>query len=211
MRELDALLELLAMLASDVRMLALFALLGVAAVSDWRSYRIPNWLTFGGASSRWSTERLRRARRPRARRAPSADSPWASHRCWSSTRSGIMGAGDVKLMAMVGRLSRPAADADGGALHLHCRRRRGAGIRHSSPPPRTHARQRQDGGAGHGHFHHGGHSPRREPARQPVRGKAALRPVHRRGHGGRKCSRTSWATSSPVPVTFIPYPRRRFT
>ena len=49
MQELDAVLELLAMLVTDVRTVALLALLAVAAVSDWRFYRIPNWLTFGGA------------------------------------------------------------------------------------------------------------------------------------------------------------------
>ena len=50
MQEFQALLELLAMLITDPRSVVLFVLLAVASVSDWRSYRIPNWLTFGGAA-----------------------------------------------------------------------------------------------------------------------------------------------------------------
>ena len=49
MTELDAFLDLLMLLASDFRMGGLFVLLVMAAVSDVRFYRIPNWLTFGGA------------------------------------------------------------------------------------------------------------------------------------------------------------------
>lgn len=49
MQEFHALLELLAMLVLDPRSAVLIALLVIAAVTDYRSYRIPNWLTFGGA------------------------------------------------------------------------------------------------------------------------------------------------------------------
>lgn len=42
-------LELLGMLLTDLRVVALFALLAVAAISDCRTLRIPNWLTMGGA------------------------------------------------------------------------------------------------------------------------------------------------------------------
>ena len=49
MQEFHAFLELLAMLVFDPRTAVLIALLVIAGVSDWRSYRIPNWLTFGGA------------------------------------------------------------------------------------------------------------------------------------------------------------------
>jgi prepilin peptidase CpaA len=46
--ELRALIELPGALATDPRTAVLFALLLTAAVFDYRSYRIPNWLTAGG-------------------------------------------------------------------------------------------------------------------------------------------------------------------
>ncbi|NEX61038.1 A24 family peptidase [Noviherbaspirillum galbum] len=49
MNELDAFLTLLAMLLADLRTDVLMALLIVAAVIDFRTYRIPNWLTMSGA------------------------------------------------------------------------------------------------------------------------------------------------------------------
>ncbi|WP_390343128.1 prepilin peptidase [Variovorax boronicumulans] len=107
MQEFNAVLELLAMLATDIRMLALFALLGVAAVSDWRSYRIPNWLTFGGAC--FALIYVTMAARTPASGAASAFGglgvgfvvmlPFYA--------LGIMGAGDVKLMAMTGAFLGP--------------------------------------------------------------------------------------------------------
>ncbi|MDB5733147.1 MAG: Type prepilin peptidase TadV/CpaA, partial [Variovorax sp.] len=48
MQEFYSLLELLGMLATDPRTGVLIALLIVAAISDYRSFRIPNWLTLGG-------------------------------------------------------------------------------------------------------------------------------------------------------------------
>jgi prepilin peptidase CpaA len=50
MSSLDALLELLLMLLTEPRTGVLFALLAVAAVIDWRVYKIPNWLTLGGTA-----------------------------------------------------------------------------------------------------------------------------------------------------------------
>jgi len=50
MQEIQASFDLLAMLATDPRTGVLIVLLVVAAVSDWRTFRIPNWLTFGGAA-----------------------------------------------------------------------------------------------------------------------------------------------------------------
>jgi prepilin peptidase CpaA len=50
MQDMRALLELLTMLVTDPRTGILTLLLAVAAISDCRSYRIPNWLTFGGAA-----------------------------------------------------------------------------------------------------------------------------------------------------------------
>lgn len=46
--ELRALLELLGMLFTDPRTGVLIALVLAAAVYDYRSFRIPNWLTVGG-------------------------------------------------------------------------------------------------------------------------------------------------------------------
>jgi prepilin peptidase CpaA len=107
MQELDAVLELLAMLTTDVRMLALVALLGVAAVSDWRSYRIPNWLTFGGALFALIYGTL-------AARTPAAGAMSAFGGLGVGFAAmlpfyviGIMGAGDVKLMAMSGAFLGP--------------------------------------------------------------------------------------------------------
>ena len=48
MQEFNAFLDLLLMLATDPRTGVLMALLVIAAVIDCRSYRIPNWLTLGG-------------------------------------------------------------------------------------------------------------------------------------------------------------------
>lgn len=48
MQELDSLIELLAMLIREPRTAILFALLVTASVCDYRTYKIPNWLTGGG-------------------------------------------------------------------------------------------------------------------------------------------------------------------
>ncbi|SEB25206.1 prepilin peptidase CpaA [Variovorax sp. YR216] len=90
------------MLATDPRIVVLFALLAIASVSDYRSYRIPNWLTVGGAA--FALVYITAA----------AVSPLTA---FSVALGGlllgfaimlplyalrVMGAGDVKLMAMVG-------------------------------------------------------------------------------------------------------------
>jgi prepilin peptidase CpaA len=49
MHEVSSMFELLVMLLTDPRTCVLFALLTIAAVIDYRTYRIPNWLTMGGA------------------------------------------------------------------------------------------------------------------------------------------------------------------
>ena len=102
MQEFHALLELLAMLALDPRTAGLIALLVIAAVSDYRSYRIPNWLTFGGAMFALVYKTV------------IAVSPGSAFlMAWGGLLLGFaimlplyllhaMGAGDVKLMAMVG-------------------------------------------------------------------------------------------------------------
>ena len=48
MQEFDSLLELLTMLIKEPRTAVLFVLLVIASVSDYRTYKIPNWLTGGG-------------------------------------------------------------------------------------------------------------------------------------------------------------------
>ena len=102
MQEIHALLELLAMLVFDPRTAVLIALLVIAAVSDYRSYRIPNWLTFGGATFALVYKTV------------IAVSPGSAFlMAWGGLLLGFaimlplyllhaMGAGDVKLMAMVG-------------------------------------------------------------------------------------------------------------
>jgi prepilin peptidase CpaA len=102
MEEFRSLLELLTLLIADPRIAILFVLLIIAAVSDWRSYRIPNWLTFGGMAFGLLYN---------------AASPAFLHTGFLWALGGLalgfvmmlpmyllktMGAGDVKLMAMIG-------------------------------------------------------------------------------------------------------------
>lgn len=104
MQDFESVIELLGMLATNPRSMILFTLLLVAAVIDYRSYRIPNWLTFSGAAIGLLY---------------SAFNPGVTNHglLWSLAGLGIgfivmlpmyalkiMGAGDVKLMAMVGSL-----------------------------------------------------------------------------------------------------------
>jgi prepilin peptidase CpaA len=104
MDELKAFLELTTMLVTDPRIVVLFCLLGYAVVSDVRSHRIPNRLVLSGLAFGFIY---------------SAFVPfWGQHGfLWSLGGAAIgfgvlfplwllrmMGAGDVKLMAMVGSL-----------------------------------------------------------------------------------------------------------
>jgi prepilin peptidase CpaA len=102
MSELRAFFELLGMLVTDPRTGVLLALLVAAAVSDYRSYRIPNIITGGGILFALVYNTL-------------VPPEW--HADWTWAPAGMllgfgallpmyairaMGAGDVKLMAMVG-------------------------------------------------------------------------------------------------------------
>lgn len=102
MQEILSLFELLWMLVSDPRIGMLFALVIVAAISDYRSYRIPNWLTFGGTA-------VALAYALAVPFVPGQGFLWAL----VGMAIGLflmlpfymlraMGAGDVKLMAMIG-------------------------------------------------------------------------------------------------------------
>ncbi len=102
MQELDSLAELLLMLLKDERILILAGLLTVASISDYRTYRIPNWLTVGGMTTGLIY---------------SAIVPFSVKLGFLWSLGGLaigllallplyalrmLGAGDVKLMAMVG-------------------------------------------------------------------------------------------------------------
>jgi len=101
-QELKAVLDLLAMMATDPRIVVLFTLLAIASVSDYRIYKIPNWLTVGGAAFALIYKTATAA-------SPSS----AFLVAFGGLFLGfvimlplyalrVMGAGDVKLMAMVG-------------------------------------------------------------------------------------------------------------
>ena len=102
MQEFYSLLELLGMLIKEPRISVLFFLLVIASISDYRTYKIPNWLTAGGIIFALIYSALV----PFSRELGFL---WALGGlmlgflimlpCYILR---IMGAGDVKLMAMVG-------------------------------------------------------------------------------------------------------------
>ena len=102
MTDFKALLELLGMLFADPRHSILLALLLIASISDCRSYRIPNWLTFGGTTFALLYSVV-------VPFSPQMGFGWALGGFALGLSFmlplymlGLMGAGDVKLMAMVG-------------------------------------------------------------------------------------------------------------
>lgn len=114
MQQFFAMVNLLGMLLSDARIASLAVLLTIAAVIDCQTYRIPNWLTFTGTALGL---------------ALNAISPVLLHQgfWWAATGAliglgatlplyllRVMGAGDVKLITMVGAFL--GASAIGHAL-----------------------------------------------------------------------------------------------
>jgi prepilin peptidase CpaA len=101
--ELIAVLDLLEMLALSPRTGVLICLLTIAAVSDVRTGRIPNWLVFGGALYALAYNALHPIY-PRDMSVLVALGGLAVG--FASLLPGyllrVLGAGDVKLMAMVG-------------------------------------------------------------------------------------------------------------
>ena len=111
MAELHSLLELLGMLVTDPRTGVLLLLLAAAAIIDYRTFKIPNWLTGSGILFALFYNGM---------------VPPVMHAGWTWAPAGmllgfgamlpmyalrIMGAGDVKLMAMVGAFLGVAATA----------------------------------------------------------------------------------------------------
>ncbi|HEX9174087.1 MAG TPA: A24 family peptidase [Telluria sp.] len=112
MAELRSFLELLGMLVADPRTGVLLVLLAAAAVSDYRTMRIPNLLTGGGILFALVYNTL-------------VTPEWNAGWTWAPAGMllgfgamlplyalGVMGAGDVKLMAMVGAFLGPAGTAN---------------------------------------------------------------------------------------------------
>lgn len=90
------------MLATDPRTVVLFALLIFASVSDYRSYRIPNWLTVGGAAFALVYETAIAVSPSTAFLAAIGGLLIGFFTMLPLYALRVMGAGDVKLMAMVG-------------------------------------------------------------------------------------------------------------
>ena len=102
MKDFSSLVELLGMLLNNPRYSILLVLLLVASISDCRSYKIPNWLTFGGSAFAL----IYSAFMPYS---PQLGFGWSLggfalglSLMLPLYMLGMMGAGDVKLMAMVG-------------------------------------------------------------------------------------------------------------
>lgn len=102
MTNFSAGVELLGMLLNNPRYSIMFALLLIASISDCRSYKIPNWLTFGGSAFALIYSVV-------VPFSPQLGLGWALggfalglSLMLPLYMLGMMGAGDVKLMAMVG-------------------------------------------------------------------------------------------------------------
>jgi len=102
MQEFIALLQLLEMLVTDPRTGVLMALLVAAAIIDWRTFRIPNWLTAGGILFALVCNTVM-ARHPLSGLLDASAGLLVGFGLLLPLHlMRVMGAGDVKLMAMVG-------------------------------------------------------------------------------------------------------------
>lgn len=90
------------MLATDPRSMILLTLLAVAAVIDYRSYRIPNWLTLGGALLGLGYSVLNPGVGGQGLLWSLAGLAFGFAVMLPMYALRVMGAGDVKLMAMAG-------------------------------------------------------------------------------------------------------------
>lgn len=102
MQELNVLPEVLAKVLAQPQIVALIALLVVGAVIDWRTYRIPNWLTVGGAAFALIHSALSATTWHAGLLAALAGLGVGLVSLLPLYVLRVMGAGDVKLMAMVG-------------------------------------------------------------------------------------------------------------
>jgi prepilin peptidase CpaA len=98
----SSLLELLAMLVTSPHTLALFALLVAAGVIDYRTMRIPNWLTVGGILVGLLSSTLSTGRPLDGFMGASAGMAAGLAVLLPFYALRVMGAGDVKLMAAIG-------------------------------------------------------------------------------------------------------------
>lgn len=101
-QEFNALLELLTMMATDLRTVVLFVLLVIAAVIDFRTYRIPNWLTAGGTLFALIYATLNSVSAMSGLLVALGGMAIGFLVMLPTYLLRLMGAGDVKLMAMVG-------------------------------------------------------------------------------------------------------------
>ncbi len=102
MQEFDALLELLAMLIKEPRIAVLFILLVMASISDYRTFKIPNWLTVGGIVFALGYNTIVPFSRQQGLLWALGGLTIGFLSMLPAYVLRIMGAGDVKLMAMVG-------------------------------------------------------------------------------------------------------------
>jgi prepilin peptidase CpaA len=102
MSSFEALIELLGMLLLEPRTGVLFALLLAAAVIDLRIYKIPNWLTLGGMAFALVYSLFVPFSRDLGITWAMGGLLLGFFVMLPMYAMGVMGAGDVKLMAMVG-------------------------------------------------------------------------------------------------------------
>lgn len=102
MSDLHAVAELLWMLLMQPRTLVLTVLLLAAAFIDWRSMRIPNSLTLGGAALGLLMSALAPASPHMGLGFALGGFALGLVLMWPLYLMGVLGAGDVKLMAMAG-------------------------------------------------------------------------------------------------------------